>query len=50
MPAVWFQPGAYDARCVAFARDAGMLVVADGACVLVQGEQGLRDAGRDGKL
>lgn len=51
VPAVWFQPGAFDPQCVAFAEAAGMLVVAGGgACVLVHGEEGLRDAGRTLKL
>lgn len=51
VPAVWFQPGAFDQQCVAFAEAAGMLVVAGGgACVLVHGEEGLRDAGRPQKL
>lgn len=52
IPAVWFQPGAYNEECVAFALDAGMTVVAggpgEGACVLVHGERGLEAAGRLG--
>lgn len=52
IPAVWFQPGAYNEECVAFAEEAGMTVVAggpgEGACVLVHGEGGLEAAGRLG--
>lgn len=46
VPAVWFQPGAADDGCVAFARAAGMVVVGGGWCVLVHGEEGLRGLGR----
>ncbi|KAL7272439.1 hypothetical protein RUND412_004754 [Rhizina undulata] len=46
---VWFQPGAADKECVEFAREAGMEVV-DGYCILADGERGLREAGRLGKL
>jgi predicted CoA-binding protein len=33
---VWFQPGAEDAGAIAEARAAGMVVIADGPCLLVQ--------------
>lgn len=33
---VWFQPGAEDAAAIAEARAAGMVVIADGPCLLVQ--------------
>lgn len=33
---VWFQPGAEDAAAIAEARAAGMQVIADGPCLLVQ--------------
>jgi predicted CoA-binding protein len=55
---VWMQPGAWDHTCVQFARDGGMEAVvygheeelgAEGACVLVHGDEGIR-AARAGRL
>ncbi|KAI1081772.1 NAD(P)-binding protein [Whalleya microplaca] len=58
IPAVWLQPGTWDDAVVKFARDggedgyAGAVVAGDGGgghggwCVLVDGERGLRAAGK----
>lgn len=53
---VWIQPGAFDEKCISFAKNKGMTVVYgheeelghEGACVLVHGERGLAAAA--GKL
>ncbi|KAG0640609.1 hypothetical protein HOY80DRAFT_884471 [Tuber brumale] len=48
IPAVWFQPGVYDGDCVRFVKEKGMVVVAGGKCVLVDGGMegwGLRQGG-----
>lgn len=54
--AVWLQPGSFDDEGLNVAREGGLTVVAglegsrahDGWCVLVDGEAGLRSAGRKG--
>ncbi|KAG0130186.1 CoA-binding protein [Tuber indicum] len=46
IPAVWFQPGAYDGDCVRFAKEKGMVVVARGKCVLVDGGVGVEARGK----
>jgi len=58
IPAVWLQPGTFDAQVLEFAKREfkGAAVGGDGGnggggwCVLVDGEDGLRAAGRKGKL
>ena len=48
MPAVWLQPGSFDAEGLAYAKrefEAG--IGGRGACVLVSGEEGMRLAGRE---
>jgi predicted CoA-binding protein len=35
---VWFQPGSYDDECLELARAKGWEVIADGHCILVEGE------------
>ncbi|RPA87781.1 NAD(P)-binding protein [Ascobolus immersus RN42] len=56
---VWIQPGAYDDEVLRTAKDVGVRVIAgheggtrggEGWCVLVDGEAGLRSAGKSGKL
>ena len=51
VPAVFLQPGSFDEACVEYAKDSGLVTVAGGgACVLIDGEDGLKAAGRGGKL
>lgn len=60
MRAVWLQPGTFDDEVLAFAREAwpGGVVAGleggtrggEGWCVLVDGEEGLRVAGREARL
>ncbi|KAF2836107.1 NAD(P)-binding protein [Patellaria atrata CBS 101060] len=55
--AVWLQPGSFDAEVEEFARGAFEIVLAglegseghEGWCVLVDGERGVRGAGREGE-
>ena len=54
VPAVWLQPGTFDDEGLRFARDAFEAGVGgeggmggEGWCVLVDGEEGLRAAGRE---
>lgn len=46
IPAVWLQPGAYDEECVGFAGENGMVVIAGGKCVLVDGGVGVEARGK----
>jgi predicted CoA-binding protein len=53
VPAVWMQPGAFDAEVLKFANDNFKAVVAgeggwgdEGWCVLVDGERGLKAVGK----
>ena len=57
IPAVWLQPGTYDDEVLEFARKEFKAAIAgfgggtrggEGWCVLVDGEEGLRVAGREG--
>jgi len=51
VPAVWCQPGSFDQACLDYAKENNLVTVAGGgACVLVDGDAGLRSAGREGKL
>lgn len=57
VPAVWLQPGSFDAEGLRFALSEFSGGVGgegggegEGWCVLVDGEKGLRAAGREGKL
>lgn len=52
VPAVWFQPGTFDDAVLAYAREHFEAVIAgdggrgyEGWCVLVDGEDGLKEAG-----
>ncbi|KAK6502146.1 hypothetical protein TWF506_002744 [Arthrobotrys conoides] len=47
---VWCQPGSESDDVLRYARENGIICIANGACVLVDGESGLKDAGRDWKL
>lgn len=57
---VWMQPGAFDTECLGFCKEKGITAVAggvedgwgaEGACVLIHGEQGMKAAGRtEGRL
>ncbi|KAF3930795.1 hypothetical protein ABW20_dc0106383 [Dactylellina cionopaga] len=47
---VWCQPGSESDEVLAFAKDNGITCIANGACVLVDGERGLKSAGRELKL
>ncbi|KAF2002290.1 NAD(P)-binding protein [Amniculicola lignicola CBS 123094] len=47
VPAVWLQPGSYDEEGLEYARREFKAAIADGWCVLVDGEEGLRVTGRE---
>ncbi|EWC44121.1 hypothetical protein DRE_07178 [Drechslerella stenobrocha 248] len=47
---VWCQPGSESSEVLQYAKDNGVTCIANGACVLVDGEKGLRSAGREWKL
>ncbi|EPS37388.1 hypothetical protein H072_8865 [Dactylellina haptotyla CBS 200.50] len=47
---VWCQPGSENEEVLQFAKNNGITCIANGACVLVDGENGLKLAGRDWKL
>ncbi|KAJ6264254.1 hypothetical protein Dda_0398 [Drechslerella dactyloides] len=47
---VWCQPGSESTEVLQFAKDNGITCIANGACVLVDGESGLQSAGREWKL
>ncbi|KAF3941431.1 hypothetical protein ABW19_dt0207879 [Dactylella cylindrospora] len=47
---VWCQPGSESPEVLQYAKDNGITCIANGACVLVDGEAGLSNAGREWKL
>jgi predicted CoA-binding protein len=47
VPAVWLQPGTFDDEVLEYARKEFKAAIADGMCVLVDGEDGLKTAGRE---
>lgn len=55
VPAVWLQPGSFDDEVLAYAKQEFQAAIAgdggrggEGWCVLVDGEEGMRAAGREG--
>lgn len=46
----WCQPGSESQEVLQYAKENGITCIANGACVLVDGENGLSSAGRQWKL
>ena len=44
VPHLWFQPGSYDVATLSLAKELGVPYIADGHCILVEGETILRSS------